>query len=151
MSGWVVILGPLVLDGPAAACPEGDPSCASSQESKEAPAAAPDPGRSARRADLVGPGACSWTTEMVAQRVLEEGTPWSYVGRLIPAPGALPSRVAAPFTIGPEASIHVVANEILEDHHTRNAPGGRWELVGRALEVDGTRYFVTTSIRVAGS
>ncbi len=146
MTGWVAILGPFCLAEPAMACPGGEESCGET-EAKAPAEEPPDPGRSARRADLVGPGACSWTTQMVAQRVLEDGTPWSYVGRLVPADNALPSKVAAPFTIGPEGSLHVVANEILEDLQARGEVSGRLELVGRVLEVDGTTYFVATSIR----
>jgi hypothetical protein len=109
-----------------------------------------DPARSARQPDLVGPEACSWTTSMMAQRVLEQGTPWTYVGRLTAAVDALPSKVASPFTLGPDQRIHVVANQTLE--HLQRSSGepvtarSRVELTGRVLEVDGITYFVATAL-----
>lgn len=141
MSGWF-FLGAAMIGTPARACPGKDEACAEKRQ------ASADPGHCARRADLVGPGACSWTTEMVAQRVLEEGTPWTYVGTLVRSENALPSKVAAPYTIGPEGRrIHVVANEVLETVDTT----GRVSLVGRVLDVDGTTYFVATTAEPGNS
>lgn len=141
MSGWL-FLGAAMMGNPAQACPGKDPACA--EKAKEAA----DPAHCARRADLVGPGACSWTTEMVAQRVLEEGVPWTYVGRLARSENELASKVAAPYTIGPEGrTIHVVANEVLETVDTN----GRVSLVGRVLDVDGITYFVATTAEPGNS
>jgi hypothetical protein len=108
-----------------------------------------DPARSARRPELVGPESCSWTTSVMAQRVLEQGTPWTYVGKLSASLEALPSRVASPFTVGPDQRIHVVANQILEQL-PREATA-RVELTGRVLEVDGITYFVATALTPAAS
>ncbi|MEQ1566381.1 MAG: hypothetical protein ABMA64_12140 [Myxococcota bacterium] len=107
-------------------------------------AGAVDPAKCARQAELVGADNCAWTTGMMAQRVLTEGVPWSYVGRLVPSDNALPSKVASPYTVGPDAKIHVVANEVLEVLERRGATGGRLELSGKLLEVEGIEYLVLT-------
>lgn len=147
----LLVLGATVFSNRAHACPGKDPAtCAQHAATATAEGQARNagnPAHCARRADLVGPGACSWTTEMVAQRVLEEGTPWSYVGRLVRSEEVLASKVAAPYTIGPDARIHVVANEILENVDAT----GRLELAGRLLDVDGTTYFVVTSAEPGNS
>lgn len=105
-----------------------------------------DPTRSARGAALIGATNCSWTTGVMAQRVLTEGVPWTFVGRLAPTQNQLRSRVAAPYTVGPrgENAIYVIANEVLEGLEQRGATRQRVELHGRVLEVDGIRYFVVT-------
>lgn len=145
----------LAFSGPAAACPgpadassiEPDPvdgECAEHDDPRAVRLVAIDPARSARMPELVGPEACTWTTSMMAQRVLEQGTPWTYVGRLATSAEPLRSRVASPFTLGPEHRIHVVANQILEQ---LDALGdARVELAGRVLEVDGITYFVATEL-----
>jgi hypothetical protein len=83
---------------------------------------------------------------MMAQRVLEEGSPYTYVGRLIASDNTLTSRVAAPFTIGPEdARIHVLANEVIDLLDQHGATKRRVDLEGKVLEVDGITYFVATA------
>ncbi|MBW2254988.1 MAG: hypothetical protein JRI25_10375, partial [Deltaproteobacteria bacterium] len=67
----------------------------------------------AKKAHLVGAN-CSYTTGMMAQRVLAEGTPWNYTGRISESDNNLESHVAAPFTVGPEGKVNVVATEIFE-------------------------------------
>jgi hypothetical protein len=103
-----------------------------------------DPSKSAHLAKLVGPVNCTWTTGMMAQRVVVEGEPWTFVGRLTSSRNDLWSRVAAPYTIGPPGAgaIHVLANEVLEALEQRGATTERLELHGHLLEVDGIRYFV---------
>lgn len=108
--------------------------------------AAVDPAKCARQSELVGVDNCSWTTGMMAQRVLAEGVPWSYVGKLVPSDNALPSKVASPFTVGPDGTIHVVANQVLEALQRRGATSGRLELTGKLLEVEGIKYFVLTEV-----
>lgn len=103
-----------------------------------------DPARTARKPELVGMESCSWTTSMMAHRVLEQGTPWTYVGKLTASIEPLASRVASPFTLGPDQRIHVVANQILEQ--LERQAGARVELTGRVLEVDGITYFVATAL-----
>lgn len=150
-----VLFGAMV-SGTALACPgKGDADTASADS--VVPGSRPgnctaeatdkvDPAHCSRR--MVGPESCAWTTSMMAQRVLEEGAPWTYVGRLAPTDTPLPSKVAAPFTVGPQQRIHVVANEVLE-LLDRTSP--RVELTGRLLEVDGIRYFVATALTPASS
>lgn len=114
-----------------------------------------NPALCARQAELVGPESCAWTTTMMAQRVLEQGVPWTYVGRLTAAEGTLPSKVAAPYTVGPDATIHVIANEVLDAlvrdgaAPARVGPShdnDRVELSGKVLEVEGITYFVATEL-----
>ena len=156
----------LAFTGPARACPEqkgehatppddlAQAECAGSDAGQPKQVLV-DPARSARQPDLVGPESCSWTTSMMAQRVLDQGTPWTYVGRLAASVDALPSRVASPFTLGPDQRIHVVANEILEQLERASGAPVSWksrvELTGRVLEVDGITYFVATAVVPAAS
>jgi hypothetical protein len=105
-----------------------------------------DPAASARRVELVGAEACAWTTGAMARRVLEEGSPWTFVGKVEPTANALPSKVAAPYTIGPGGEVHVIANAVLEKLQASGLLGERLEFVGRLLEVDDTTYFVATEV-----
>lgn len=136
------------MSAPAAACPgKGDAAharpagdtCADQKIGADA-----DPKTSARRVELVGSENCAWTTGAMAQRVLEHGTPWSFVGRVAASANALPSKVAAPYTLGPDGQVHVIANAVLERLQETGVLGQRLEFVGRLLEVDGTTYFVAT-------
>lgn len=119
----------------ASHCPDG-PNC-------------PDPTACAHKAELVG-CACSYTTGMMAQRVLTDGHPWTYTGSLTKFDGSLDSHVAAAFTVGPD-NVYVVANEVLESLTKSGAQDGRVALEGRSLEVDGVQYFVLTSFAVGNS
>lgn len=121
-----------------AAQPVGD-TCADQKVGADA-----DPASTARRVELVGAEACAWTTGAMARRILEEGAPWSFVGRVEPSANTLPSKVAAPYTLGPDGGVHVVANAVLEKLAAAGLLGQRLEFVGRLLEVDGTTYFVAT-------
>lgn len=103
-----------------------------------------DPSATAKKADLVGAN-CSYTTGMMAQRVLAEGTPWNYTGTLSSSENALDSHVASPYTVGPGGSVNVVATEVLESLTEQGAQGDRLSLSGKRLEVDGVTYFVLTS------
>jgi len=103
-----------------------------------------DPAKCARQAELVGPENCAWTTGMMAQRVLSDGVPWTFVGKLVPSNNDLPSKVAAPFTVGPDGAIHVIANEVLESLERQGATAGRLEITGKLLEVEGIKYLVIT-------
>jgi hypothetical protein len=141
-----------VITQPGYACPgkgvggHGDDACPGDAIRADA-----DPAASARRADLVGSEACAWTTGAMAARVLDEGTPWTVVGRLAATANALPSKVAAPYTLGPDAQVHVIANTVLEKLQATGLVGNRLEFTGRLLEVDGTTYFVATEVSAARS
>lgn len=88
---------------------------------------------------------CSYTTGMMARRVVEEGADWSYVGALTPSTNDLESLVAAPFTAGGH---HVIANELVEALTVDGLSNVRMILGGKLLEVDGVRYVVLTSYKV---
>lgn len=110
-----------------------------------------DPSESAKRVELIGPGNCSWTTAMMAERVLDEGAPYTYVGRLVEGHNKLTSRVATPYTVGPNGEIHVVANEVLDLIDRQGSMQARLELRGKVLEVDGIQYLVVTAFSKGAS
>ena len=134
----VLVLGGLLL-APAAvlACP-GSKAAAGERDAQR------DPTACAKKADLVGAN-CSYTTGKMAQRVLEQGRAWSFTGSLASTENLLASKVAAPYSVGPEGRVKVVANEILEDLISGGLLAGRVVLEGRLLEVDGVEYAVLTS------
>lgn len=103
-----------------------------------------NPTHCAKKAELVGSN-CSYSTGMMAQRVLEQGKPYTFTGSLAASEGELKSRVAAPFRIGPENELHVIANEVVESLVATGAQEKRLTLSGRVLEVDGVQYFVATT------
>jgi hypothetical protein len=105
-----------------------------------------DPAECAKKAELMG-GSCSYTTGMMAQRVLADGKAWSYSGTLVAASEGLTSHVAAPYVVGPE-KVRVVANEVLEGLTSAQAQAGRVSLEGKLLEVDGVKYYVLTGYKV---
>ena len=105
-----------------------------------------DPSHCAKKTALVGAN-CSFATGMMAQRVLEEGAPYTYMGTLSESTNNLESRVAAPYTMGQNRLIHVVANEVLDAMLEVKSDSGRLELVGHLLEVEGQRYFVATTFQ----
>lgn len=108
--------------------------------------AAVDPAHCAKNAELVGSN-CSFSTGMMAQRVLDEGAAYTFAGILSATKNQLASHVAAPWTIGPEGAVHVIANEVVEQLDGK----GRVALEGRILEVDGIRYFVATKAKALNS
>lgn len=128
---------------PSAALACGDDANCACKHGATATAEAPkDPSACAKKAELVG-GNCSYTTGMMASRVLSEGKPWTFTGKLVKDDNALDSHVAAPFVVGPER-VHVVANEVVEGMSTSGATTGRVTVEGKMLEVDGLRYLVVT-------
>jgi hypothetical protein len=123
-------------------CGHGTTAAAAPAASSTAAAIAVDPAACARKAELVG-GNCSYTTAMMAQRVLAEGAPYTFTGSLVASANALESHVAAPYTVGPEA-VQIVANAVIESLTTAGADAGRVGLEGMLLEVSGVKYFVVT-------
>lgn len=132
----VVGLG-LALPMAALACP---PRAETAQaDAHEAPTTTADAGACAKSAELVGSG-CSYTTGMMAQRILAEGSDFAFTGNLTRTDAPLNSHVAAPFTVG--ENVRVVANEVIE-----TAPlDSRVALTGKRLEVGGVNYFVVTAV-----
>ncbi|MEQ1502111.1 MAG: hypothetical protein ABMB14_07760 [Myxococcota bacterium] len=143
----------LACDGKTASG-QPDPTCDHAEGGDPRHADA-NPAQCARQAELVGVENCAWTTAMMAQRVLEEGSPWTYVGRLLASDIVLPSKVAVPYTVGPVepdgGAIYVVANEVLDRLVRDGSSQSRLELTGRLLEVDGVTYFVATNLSPARS
>lgn len=97
---------------------------------------------------LVGQN-CSYTTGMVARRVVEEGQDWSWAGLLSDAHDDLSSQVAAPFVADP--GTRIIANELVEMLASAGHAHDRLALTGKLLDVDGVRYVVLTSYKVDNS
>lgn len=109
-----------------------------------------DPSHCSKKTDLVGSN-CSYATGMMAQRVLEEGDSWSYTGTLASTTNQLDTNVAAPYTVGPDGKINVIANEIVEALIEDGGDTKRVSLTGKLLEVDGVTYFVATQFQAANT
>ena len=88
---------------------------------------------------------------MMAARALTDGVPYTYVGHLETSENKLASRVATPYTVGPHAAIHVVANEVLGLMERNSVVGSRLDLRGRLIEVDDVRYLVITHFTAVGA
>ena len=88
-------------------------ACPGSSTATVTASAEKDPAACAKKAELVGSN-CSYSTSMMARQVLDDGRPYAFAGTLAPAPAALSSHVAAPYTIGPDG-VRVVANELLDE------------------------------------
>jgi hypothetical protein len=95
----------------------------------------------AKMVSLMGSG-CSYTTGMMAQRVLAEGKPFSFTGLLTRQKEVTSAGVAVPFTIGPQQDIHVIANEFVEELTVAGSDTSKLELSGKVLDVDGVRFFL---------
>lgn len=102
----------------------------------------------ARTGELIGSN-CSYTTGMMARRVLEEGHDWAYVGDLAPSSNNLGSMVAVPYTAA--EGVNIIANELVEVMSVDGHVGSRLSLAGKVLEVDGVRYVVLTSYKVVNA
>ncbi|MEO0604914.1 MAG: hypothetical protein AAF211_26010 [Myxococcota bacterium] len=110
-----------------------------------------NPAQGARHAKLMGAGNCSWSTSRMAARALSDGLPYTFVGHLEASDNALPSRVATPYTVGPDAAIHVVANEVLGLMERESVIDERLDVRGRIVEVGGVRYLVITDFTLVGA
>lgn len=102
----------------------------------------------ARGGELIGSN-CSYTTGMMARRVLEEGQDWTYVGELTASSNNLGSMVAVPYTA--TEGVNIIANELVEVMAVDGHVGSRLSLAGKVLEVDGVRYVVLTSYKVVNA
>lgn len=98
-----------------------------------------DPTACAKKASLVG-SSCSYTTGMMAQRIVAEGSDETFAGTLNSFTEKLESHVAVPFTMGKD--IHVVANEVIEQLTEQGLTAAKVSLEGKMLEIDGVKYFV---------
>lgn len=119
----------------ALACPgKGDMAADTTEEAAHAEL---DATKCAKKADYVG-SACSYSTGMMAQRVAADGEPVAFTARLERNEKRLESQVAAPFTANGE--YYVIANEYLDQLDPSEANA----FEGKALEVDGVKYFLVT-------
>lgn len=141
-----VALLPSAMAGPAASPASAAPTSVPTVETASVDAAAAS--HCARTGALIGSN-CSYTTGMMARRVVEEGQDWTYVGELTSSSNNLGSMVAAPYTVAD--GFHVIANELVEVMSQEGHAQARLSLVGKLLEVDGVRYVVLTSFRVINS
>ena len=143
MTKFIVLGLSLTASSAALACPGK-----SAMTAQAAPAATQtmakadaDPTACAKKASLVG-NSCSYTTGMMAQRIIAEGADHTFAGTLASAKGDLASNVAAPYTMGDK--VHVVANAVIEQMTEAGLTDSRVSLEGKLLEIDGITYFVAT-------
>ncbi len=134
----------LMLPAAALACPgKACTDCGSdvAHASVEAATATKDPAACAKKADLVGSN-CSYSTGMMAQRVLAERG----------STNQLASHVASPYVVGAaDAPIHVIANEVVESLTSDGLDSSRLSIEGKLLEVDGIKYLVVTEYTAAAA
>ncbi|TVQ93629.1 MAG: hypothetical protein EA397_04090 [Deltaproteobacteria bacterium] len=135
----------LVLPSVALACGGSKKAAADDDSPKHAKVT-----ETADSKDLVGKN-CSYTTGKMAQRILAEGSDWTFTGSLASTSEDLSSRVAAPFAVGPEGAERIVANEVLEDLTKRGAHNNRVSLTGKKLVVGDVTYIVLTEFGQANS
>ena len=141
-----LVLAGLSLPALALACPGSKTQMASADAEKpEVQLAAVDASDCAKKAEFIG-GNCSYSTNMMAQKVMEQGASFSYTGAMAKSDNKLESHVAAPFVI--QDDIHVIANAVLD---TLGEVDGRMAMNGKMLEVDGTKYFLLTEAAPANS
>lgn len=127
---------------PVGACPYG--------ESSPTPSAVVDASAATHCASatlLVG-SSCSYSTGVMARRVMEQGAEWKGTEKLLQVTDLLESQVAAPFALASDPTWRVVANELVQLLSEGGHLGDSLELSGRWLEVAGVRYVVLTSYKV---
>lgn len=106
-------------------------------------------GHSARPGKLVGTS-CLYSTGLMAKKVLDGGTRWTYEGALAEVASPSDTGVSSPYTAA-NGSYNLVATELLELLVSCGYGSGPLALEGRSLEVDGVRYVVLTSFRIPQS
>lgn len=132
----------------ARACPYETSASADGKATTLASVDAEAAAHCAKEASLVGQN-CSYSTGMVARRVVEEGQDWAWQGSLVDARDTLPSQVAAPFAA--EAGTRVIANELVEILKNSGHVHSRLAVTGKLLDIEGVRYVVLTSFKVLNS
>jgi hypothetical protein len=102
------------------------------------------------KGELVGKN-CAYTTGKMAQRVVAEGSDWTFVGALTPTENVSTARVATPFAVGPDASELLIVNDLLTEIAEKGQHSARLSLTGKKLVVGDTTYVVITSYGSANS
>ncbi len=142
LAAWAPRASACPYDAQAAAAPDG-PEVASVDENVAT--------HVAHGAPMIGSN-CSYSTGLMARRVLGEGRDWTFVGQLDPTANDLASHVATPYrTRSAGQAAFLVATELLERLLAEDRTEATLALSGRTLEVDGVTYVVLTSYRVINS
>ena len=140
-----VVLFGLSFSSLASACPGAKGDMATAKADADTTQVATDASACAKKASLIG-GNCSYSTNLMAQKVMERGTAFTYTGTFLTAENKLDSHVAAPFVIHDD--IYVIANQVVENVTDTDA---RLAMTGKMLEVDGTKYFLLTEFSPTAS
>jgi hypothetical protein len=90
---------------------------------------------------------CLYSTGLMARRVMEEGSGWTWEGQLAPMVGNMDAPVSCPFTVA-DGSLNVIANGLLDAVVSCGYAEKALVLEGRSLDLDGVRYVVLTSFRI---
>lgn len=126
----------LLVSTDALACP-GKEMAATTDEKPALASVQLDPTHCAKNASLVGEN-CSYSTNLMAQRVHAEGKDLAVTGKLEKAEQALDSMVAAPWTVN---GMRVIANTVAETLD----PTAMLSMSGKVLEVEGVKYLLVTA------
>jgi len=142
----ILLSAALMLPAAALACPGSKGDVADTTDNSEAVAADADADatKCAKKAEYVG-SACSYSTGMMAQRVHADGKAVTFTAQLTPNGSKLDSQVAAPFLANGE--YYVIANEVVDQLD----PAKELSFEGKALEVDGVKYFLVTEFKATNS
>ncbi|MBM4368337.1 MAG: hypothetical protein FJ102_19140 [Deltaproteobacteria bacterium] len=142
LAGWAPRASACPYDAPGAAT-HGDADAASVDEIVAT--------HVAHGAPMIGSN-CSYSTGLMARRVLGEGRDWTFVGQLDRTANDLASHVATPYrTRSAGQPAFLVATELLERLLAEDRTEATLALSGRTLDVDGVTYVVLTSYRVVNS
>jgi hypothetical protein len=132
----------LLVPSAALACP-GKEMAASTEPTPTLASAQLDPTHCAKNAALVGEN-CSYSTNLMAQRVHAEGKETTVTAKLEATDKALASMVAAPWAVG---DMRVIANEVAESLDAT----ATLAMKGKVLEVDGVKYLLLTGATKSNS
>lgn len=133
----------LLVPAAAFACPGMGDMAESAHDRPALASATLDPTHCAKSSALVGED-CSYSTNLMAQRVHAEGQDTTVTAKLERVDTALASHVAAPWKVG---DMRVIANSVAETLDVTSTLA----LAGKVLEVDGVKYLLVTSAMKSNS